>query len=117
MDTNTIKMPPMPTEYKKKFNEYMKLYRDTHKESIEASRKKWVAIHKDDESFIKKKNALANKYYHNNKDTLLAPSRCECGGIISKLTNSTHKKTQKHTKYINSLVQQPEIIVEVANVE
>lgn len=106
MDTNTIKMPPMPTEYKKKFNEYMKLYRDTHKDSIEASRKKWVAIHKDDESFIKKKNALANKYYHNNKDSLLAPSRCECGGIISKLTNSTHKKTQKHTKYINSLAKQ-----------
>jgi hypothetical protein len=103
MDSTTLKMPPMPEEYKKKFNDYMKLYRDTHKNNIEASRKKWHNAHKDDDEYKKKKNKLANNYYHTNKGTLLAPTRCACGGVVSKLTQTQHNKTQKHTKYIESL--------------
>lgn len=107
MESTTVKMPAMPDEYKKKFNEYMKVYRDTHKGNIEASRKKWLDIHKNDEEYKKKKNKLANNYYHNNKGILLAPTRCQCGGVVSKLTQSQHNKTQKHIKYIESLNKQP----------
>jgi hypothetical protein len=107
MDSNTLKMPPMPTEYKKKFNEYMKIYRTNNRDSIKASQKKWVEAHKNDAEFISKQNKYALTYYHKNKESRLAPSRCECGGVISKQTKSTHIKTQIHTKYINSLAQQP----------
>jgi len=102
---NNNKMPPMPVEYKKKFNEYMKQYRDTHKTNINASRKKWIENHKNDEAYKQKKNELARRFYNNNKDTLLCPSRCACGGIISRLTSAQHKKTQKHIKYIENLDQ------------
>lgn len=103
------KMPPMPDEYKKKFNEYMKVYRDTHKDNIEASRKKWRDIHKNDSDVKEKRNLLAKKYYHNNKETLLQPSRCACGGIVSKLTTAQHSKTQKHINFTSNNIQQPTI--------
>jgi len=114
MATAICHMPPMPIEYKKKFNEYMKNYRETHKDNIEASRKKWRDSHKNDVDYIKKKNALSNKYYHEHKNILLNPTRCACGGVVSKLTNSQHSKSKKHIKYIESLKQQPtlQLVVE-----
>jgi len=105
-------MPIMPEEYKQQFKAYMQHYRDTHKPNIEASRKKWVEIHKNDEEFKQKRNQLANNYYKKNKETLLQPIRCACGGVVSKLTGAQHNKTQKHIKYTESLKTPTEEFIE-----
>jgi hypothetical protein len=112
MDSQLSKPPAMPEEYKKQFHAYMQNYRDTHKSNIEASRKKWQTAHKDDDEFKQKRNALAKKYYTQNKNALLNPTRCSCGGIVSKQTNAQHNKTQKHIKYTESLITPTEEFIE-----
>jgi hypothetical protein len=42
-----------------------------------------------------------NKYYTENKDTLLKKTICECGGSYHKLNKMRHIRTNKHNKYIN----------------
>jgi hypothetical protein len=41
-----------------------------------------------------------NKYYINNKNTLLNKIKCSCGGSYNSLSKSNHLKTKKHNKHI-----------------
>ena len=41
-----------------------------------------------------------NKYYINNKSSLLNKIKCSCGGTYNSLSRTNHLKTKKHNKFI-----------------
>lgn len=43
-----------------------------------------------------------NNYYQQNKNKILQPIICECGGRHHKLNRTTHIKTKKHIKYLEN---------------
>ena len=78
-----------------------KEYREDNKEKISNTHKIYYEKHK--ETLINKQK----KYYQNNKDIINKKQRekfiCACGGKYARAHISTHKKTKKHMKYVESL--------------
>ena len=65
----------------------MKAYRENHKEKISEAQRQYREL---------------NKEKTNHKNT------CECGGNYSLANKSTHQKTRKHCKFIESQTTKPE---------
>ena len=94
-------MPEKPEDYKLLYNNYMKHYRENHKEEIRTSQNKWRQTNKNNIDYILKNRENAKKYYDNNKDKILTPIICECGGKYKKMSYNTHLKTKKHCNFFN----------------
>ena len=91
-------------------------YREEHKEIIAERKKKYNEINKDKISKVvkaycenhKERITEVNKiYYENCKDIILKKAgeriTCECGCMIRRSDISTHKKTLKHIKLLDTL--------------
>jgi len=98
--------------------EYIKVYRDEHKEEINAQQKQYYQDNKEEIIAQKKEYYQNNKeklkenyqnnkeqkkeYYQNNKEKLNEPINCECGGKYTYQHKSQHFKSQNHKKYLQS---------------
>ena len=77
---------------KDKIIEYEKLYYDTNKDKI----KRYRDANKD------KQNEYNRNYRVNNKDKTNERFECECGGKFIHANKSTHLKSIKHQKFLES---------------
>lgn len=76
-------------------NEYMKLYREKHKDEIFEKKKIYREQHRDE---IKEQKKL---YYQKHKDELNKKIECECGATVSKQHLTHHRKSKKHIDRMN----------------
>ena len=81
-------------------NEYEQEYYIEKKEHIQ----QYYEINKENIQKYKK------QYYKDNKDKINQQYNCECGGKYVYNNKSRHFKSQKHQIYINSLVNEDNII-------
>ena len=76
-----------------------KEYRDKNKEKI-------AEYYENNKEQILEKR---RKYYQMNKEKILEKEKekitCECGCIVNKYALTRHKKTQKHIKIMEEMVQ------------
>lgn len=81
---------------------YQKKYQKKNKEKISKKQKEYREKNRD------KIEKYYEEYYEQNKDKILKKQQekitCECGSILSKNHLSRHKRSQKHIKYVNSLI-------------
>jgi len=83
-------------EYQQDHKQEMKEYREEHKEILAEKAKEYYQEHKE---VIAEK---AKEYRKNNKEEINKKCNCECGGYYSHKHKSTHEKSNKHQKYIQS---------------
>jgi hypothetical protein len=87
---------------KESISQKKKEYNNNNKESISQKRKVYRENNKE---LISQRNKV---YCENNKDKIklrdTKPYTCDCGETIQHMSKSRHFKTQKHLKYINSII-------------
>jgi hypothetical protein len=90
-----IEKPQMPEDYRLAMNEYMKQYRETHKEAIINARKKWISKNLEKVKQNNKNNSRS--FYEKHKNDLLKTEQCEiCKGHYSSKSKKQHLKSKKH---------------------
>jgi len=97
---NKEKIAEQQKEYyqdnKEKIAEQKKEYYQNNKEQILKDRKKYRQNNK--EKIVKQQK----EYYQDNKEKMNEKFVCECGGKFTKTHTTTHKKSKKHLKWIQS---------------
>ena len=94
--------PSMPEEYKQHLNQYMKEYRQQHKDTITDAQKRYREAHKNDEHLRKKRCEYSKKYYCKIKDT--QPPKTDEQKVKEKkyhknvLTTIKKQKKNRHLK-------------------
>ena len=71
------------------------LYYINNKENILAYQKTYYKDNVDD-ILVKRRAA-----YQENRDTFIRPIQCECGSMYTKKNYARHRRTAKHTEWIN----------------
>jgi len=94
-------------QHKEEIKEYYKQYKQEHKEEIKEYREehKEILAEKAKEYYQEHKEVIAEKakeYRQNHKEKINKKCNCECGGYYSHKHKSTHEKSNKHQKYIQS---------------
>jgi hypothetical protein len=87
---------------KQNISDRQKQYRDDNKEKIAEFQKLYRENNKEVLSDYKK------QYRENKIELLTEKIKCECGGIYTHQHKSTHQKTKKHCKFIESQITKPE---------
>ena len=82
--------------------EYNAEYWVLNKEKLEIQKKEWYNANKE------RVSQKGKEWYEANKVEVLEKLNkkysCECGGCYTHCNKKTHDRTQKHLKYINSLI-------------
>jgi gas vesicle protein len=83
-------------EHKDELNEKSKEYHQQHKEEIKEKVKKYQEYHKEELKQYQK------EYHQQHKEEIKQKHTCECGGKYTMKHKQQHFKTTKHLNYINS---------------
>ena len=106
-EDNKEKISEKSKQYREKnkdhISEYKKRHYEQNKEKINQYYKQWR------EDNIDHKKQMDKQYYQQNKEKLNQQAKekkeCECGSIVRKGHYQRHLTTQKHQKYMESLLE------------